>query len=322
VSTLATPLLICKYEILIASFWIGIIINDDAAEWNHAVSDDGKSYTVVDGETHRFRVINLSAISRYYIYLADLTRKVTVIEIDGVRVEPVATQGFELASGQRISFTLQGAAVGTAAAKLIFLSDPKIQAGAGGQILVPGATPSVPGHPECQMPASYVSGHYDRYFGVQYAFAYIESGVYPPIRVPPTPSDFSPPPPAAAEDYRYLTTWSHADTYGDPWFTNRPKVPINSLGLPINQNPPSLLLPTWAWDFHDFDSFPVDYEPAWMVNSPVTMNDPNIHTILLTARKNANDLTGFGVMGLWEADLQATGADNLYLYSLRYIDRC
>jgi iron transport multicopper oxidase len=57
--------------------------------------------TVTPGSTVRFRVVNVGAFGFFHLWIED--HLMTVIEVDGIDVEPFQTQGIDIAVGQRYS---------------------------------------------------------------------------------------------------------------------------------------------------------------------------------------------------------------------------
>src|ERR1700724_721731 len=60
------------------------------------------------GSTVRFRVVNIGAFGFFHLWIED--HLMTVIEVDGIDVEPFQTKGIDVAVGQRNSVlvTIQG----------------------------------------------------------------------------------------------------------------------------------------------------------------------------------------------------------------------
>ena len=56
---------------------------------------------VKSGSTVRFRVVNIGAFGFFHLWIED--HLMTVIEVDGIDVEPYVTQGIDVAVGQRYS---------------------------------------------------------------------------------------------------------------------------------------------------------------------------------------------------------------------------
>lgn len=68
------------------------------------------------GDSVRFRFVNLAAYSAFYIWFE--SADVEVIELDGVRYDPMKTKGFSLAPGQRISVILRTSASQTGSGRI------------------------------------------------------------------------------------------------------------------------------------------------------------------------------------------------------------
>jgi iron transport multicopper oxidase len=56
---------------------------------------------VTEGELVRFHVVNIGAFGFFHIWIEG--HNMTVIEVDGVDVEPFVTEGINVAVGQRLS---------------------------------------------------------------------------------------------------------------------------------------------------------------------------------------------------------------------------
>ena len=56
---------------------------------------------VKPGSTVRFRVVNIGAFGFFHLWIED--HLMTVVEVDGVDVEPFVTKGIDVAVGQRYS---------------------------------------------------------------------------------------------------------------------------------------------------------------------------------------------------------------------------
>lgn len=53
------------------------------------------------GSTIRFRVVNIGAFGFFHLWIEE--HEMTVVEVDGVDVEPFVTKGIDVAVGQRYS---------------------------------------------------------------------------------------------------------------------------------------------------------------------------------------------------------------------------
>ena len=56
---------------------------------------------VTAGETVRFHIVNLGAFAYFHVWIEE--HNMTVIEVDGIDVEPYTTYGIDVAVGQRVS---------------------------------------------------------------------------------------------------------------------------------------------------------------------------------------------------------------------------
>ncbi|PVH81556.1 multicopper oxidase [Cadophora sp. DSE1049] len=109
-----------------------VMINDDASEWGHMLTDADKSYLLGPTETARFRFVNMAAFARFYIHFSDF-REFTVVEIDGILLKGTLTKGIEIASGQRVSIVVTGPSPSNLnSARLVIISDPRIGSGGNG----------------------------------------------------------------------------------------------------------------------------------------------------------------------------------------------
>ena len=64
--------------------------------------DTQNSTTIVKpGSTVRFRVVNVGAFGFFHLWIED--HLMTIIEVDGIDVEPFQTKGIDVAVGQRYS---------------------------------------------------------------------------------------------------------------------------------------------------------------------------------------------------------------------------
>ena len=57
--------------------------------------------TVKPGETVQFHIVNIGAFGYFHVWIEEHT--MTVIEVDGIDVEPYTTDGIDVAVGQRVS---------------------------------------------------------------------------------------------------------------------------------------------------------------------------------------------------------------------------
>lgn len=71
-------------------------VPDAALMWDTQNATDG----VVPGETVHFHIANIGAFGYFHIWIEEHT--FTVIEVDGVDVEPYETPGIDVAVGQRL----------------------------------------------------------------------------------------------------------------------------------------------------------------------------------------------------------------------------
>jgi iron transport multicopper oxidase len=72
-------------------------VPDAALIWN---SQNGTE-AVTPGSTVRFHIVNIGAFAFFHVWIEE--HNMTVIEVDGVDVEPYETSGIDLAVGQRLS---------------------------------------------------------------------------------------------------------------------------------------------------------------------------------------------------------------------------
>ena len=56
---------------------------------------------VMPDETVRFHIVNIGAFGYFHVWIEEHT--MTVIEVDGIDVEPYTTEGIDVAVGQRVS---------------------------------------------------------------------------------------------------------------------------------------------------------------------------------------------------------------------------
>lgn len=73
------------------------LLNSAALIWDK----QGGTYEVKPGETVRFHFANIGAFAFFHIWVEK--HSMTVVEVDGVEVEPYSTRGISLAVGQRMS---------------------------------------------------------------------------------------------------------------------------------------------------------------------------------------------------------------------------
>jgi len=63
-------------------------------------------YMITQGKKTRFRFINLSAFTQFFVWFS--SHKVTVIEVDGILIQEIKpTEGFVVSPGQRVSVLLE-----------------------------------------------------------------------------------------------------------------------------------------------------------------------------------------------------------------------
>jgi iron transport multicopper oxidase len=60
---------------------------------------------VIPGSTVRFHIVNIGAFAFFHFWIEE--HLLTVIEVDGVYVEPYTTDGISLAVGQRVSVLVE-----------------------------------------------------------------------------------------------------------------------------------------------------------------------------------------------------------------------
>lgn len=60
-----------------------------------------RTQKVTSGETVRFHIANIGAFAYFHVWIED--HNMTVIEVDGIDVEPYITNGIDVAVGQRVS---------------------------------------------------------------------------------------------------------------------------------------------------------------------------------------------------------------------------
>jgi iron transport multicopper oxidase len=65
--------------------------------WDH----QNVTQNVVPGSTVHFHIVNIGAFGYFHVWIEE--HNMTVIEVDGVDVEPYVTPGIDVAVGQRVS---------------------------------------------------------------------------------------------------------------------------------------------------------------------------------------------------------------------------
>jgi FtsP/CotA-like multicopper oxidase with cupredoxin domain len=98
----------------------GLLINDNypGVTYTDNTANKGNDYQISRSQKARFRLINMSAFTQFYIYFEG--HDVTVVEIDGVlTVESAPTAGFRIAPGQRVSVLVTGMPDGQGAYRII-----------------------------------------------------------------------------------------------------------------------------------------------------------------------------------------------------------
>ncbi|KAI9846859.1 MAG: hypothetical protein M1837_003471 [Sclerophora amabilis] len=105
-----------------------IVMNDQVRGVNWDESKITWTFKNDDTTRYRFRFINMSAFSKFFLKIPE--HQMEVREVDGIYIEPVVTTGIEIAPGQRVSVIItsnSNAAQGKKSFPLIATSDPSLQ---------------------------------------------------------------------------------------------------------------------------------------------------------------------------------------------------